>query len=110
MFTSTLQAPCIADCLDMNEKLSKFLRILVRAKHLRIGTESVKLYIIFWFINSNENNFIYLLYTSERKKWILIEIVYWTSSSRLRSFVIKSKGECKWRNSENISVSQNKMA
>ena len=34
------------------------------------------------------NNFIYLLLTREKKnKWILIEIVYWASTSRLSSFV-----------------------
>ena len=34
------------------------------------------------------NNLIYLLLTREKKnKWILIEIVYWASTSRLSSFV-----------------------
>ena len=38
--------------------------------------------------NTNKNNLIYLLLTSGRKnKWIFIGIIYWTSSSRLSSFV-----------------------
>ena len=56
-------------------------------------------------MNSNENNLIYLLLTRGRKsEWILIGIVYWASSSRLSSFVTKSKGQsnsedkkfCEW--------------
>ena len=55
----------------------------------RTGVQSVyhekQLIIIFQFVNSNKNNFIYLLLTRGRKnKWILIGIVYWASSSRLR--------------------------
>ena len=40
-----------------------------------------------------------------KNKWILIGIVYWESSSRLRSFVTKSKGQS---NSKDIPVSEAK--
>ena len=48
--------------------------------------------IILKFVNSNENNFVYLLLTRGRKnKWILIGIVYWARSNRLRSWVSSSR-------------------
>ena len=41
-----------------------------------------------YFLIWSPNNFIYLLLTRGRKnKWILIGILYWSSSSRLRTFV-----------------------
>ena len=44
--------------------------------------------VIFKFVNSKENNLIYLVLTRRRKnKWILIGIVYWESFSHLSSFV-----------------------
>ena len=46
--------------------------------------------IIFYFLNSDENKLICLLLTRGRKnKWILIAIIYWASSSRLSSFVVR---------------------
>ena len=46
----------------------------------------------------------YLLLTrGSKNKWILIGIVYWASSSRLSSFVTKSKGQS---NSEDKKFSE----
>ena len=53
-------------------------------KKIRINSNSN----YFVIRNFKRNNLIYLLLTREKKnKWILIEIVYWASTSRLSSFV-----------------------
>ena len=44
-----------------------------------------------------------LLIRGSKNKWILIGIVYWASSSRLRLFVTKSKGQS---NSEDKTFSE----
>ena len=57
------------------------------------------------FVNSHENNLIYIFLTRGRKnKWVLTGIVYWASSSHLNSFVHHVVRDVKWDVQEKLFV------